>query len=385
MLPERRSFPIFLHANKTPKKYLPLQATLTERLRLPRPHLPLSDKEKQLVAALQAETKRCNLNNVTRTKAYLDFYRRNPEIHWSFLAHMVSRNTGWNMTDLKGSFLPRLLTNQESEGFYAFLEKGNWIIFADAFPQLLLYEKSKQEQKNYSYLLSSFNVSVFMEVIWSFFLKNSDSQMITLALVVNEQNHLEQTVMKDKQMKKNVFEKIEFKLQDLLSMNQIIFPSVTGKDRLRLRGKTIHQFEELHNRIQIGRDLYAILFEPDQLQMTALWAFDTPHTGSRMDFWPHIFNLVNEEVPGIKRMHSRFKNGSLKQGEPRVYSPIWQNVWKSISHSSTSGNEWFKDTSVLLFLADLEENLDGFVDKDYCRTLEKLEYTVIAKNAATLF
>ena len=110
MLPERRTFPIFLHANKTPKKYLPLQAALTERLRLPRPHLSLSDKEKQLVATLQAETNRCNLNNVTRTKAYLDFYRRNPEIHWSFLAHMVSRNTGWNMTDLKGTFLPSLLS-----------------------------------------------------------------------------------------------------------------------------------------------------------------------------------------------------------------------------------------------------------------------------------
>jgi len=298
---------------------------------------------------------------------------------------MVSRNTGWNMTDLKGSYLPRILSKQECEDFYAFLERGNWIIFEDAYPQLLLYEKSKQDNKNYFHLISSFHVSIFMEVIWSFFINNHDSKMITLALVVNEQNHLEQTVMKDKHYKKNVFEKIEFKLQDMLSMNQILFPFVNGKEQLSLRGKTIHQFEELHNRINIGRYLYAILFEPGFLETSVLWASKTPHTGSRMDFWPHLFNLVNEEVPGIKRKHSRFKNDSLKEGEPRIYSPLWQYVWKDCPHNPATHTEWFKDTKVLSYLADLELNLNGLIEKDYWRTLEKLEYTVIAKNAATLF
>ena len=29
------------------------------------------------------------------------------------------------------------------------------------------------------------------------------------------------------------------------------------------------------------------------------WAKRNPHTGSRKDYWPHLFNSVNEGVPGI--------------------------------------------------------------------------------------
>ncbi len=377
--------PIFFQTKKIPKKYIPLQKALKERLRKPIPLQPLTERESQLVASIQAETKRYNRNNITRTEAYLDLYKRNPELHWSFLAHMVSRNTGWNMTDLKGSFLPRLLTKQECDDFYAFLERGNWIIFEDAFPQLLLYEKSKQDQKNYFHLFSSLHVSVFMEVIWSFFFDQPDSQILTLALVVNEQSHLEHTVMKEKQYKQHVFEKIEFKLQDILSMNQILFPYMKGKDTVSLRGKTIHQFEELHNRIHIGRYLYALLFKEEYLKKTECWALETPHTGSRMDYWPHLFNLVNEEIPGKKRMHSRFKNGLLKEGEARVYSPVWQYVWKDVSHSPANPYEWFKDIEVLSYLIDFETNLDGLIEKEYNRTLEKLEYAFMAKKKTTLY
>lgn len=298
---------------------------------------------------------------------------------------MVSRNTGWNMTDLRGSFLPRIMSSQECDDFYALLERGNWIIFEDAYPQLLLYEKGKQHRKNYFHLLPAFHVSVFMQVLWPFFLDGNDSELITLALVVNEQNHLEQTVMKNGSFKKTVFDKIEFMLQDLLSMNQIIFPLVIEGERIKLRGKTIHQFEELHQRIQIGRDLYALLFHEKTLNRTIHWACQTPHTGSRMDFWSHLFNLVNEEVPGRKRMHSRFKNGSLKEGEARIYSPIWQNVWKDTPHSSPAQRDWFQDTDVLSYLEKPKINVEGDIGKEYCRTLEKLEYAVMAKSVSTLF
>lgn len=65
----------------------------------------LAMEEKRLVQQITARTKEKNENNVTRTAAYLDFYKRHPEIHWAFLGHMVSRNGGWNMTDLKGELL----------------------------------------------------------------------------------------------------------------------------------------------------------------------------------------------------------------------------------------------------------------------------------------
>lgn len=44
---------------------------------------------------------------------------------------MVSRNGGWNMTDLKGELLSHLLSESEQNDFFQFLERGNWLIFQD--------------------------------------------------------------------------------------------------------------------------------------------------------------------------------------------------------------------------------------------------------------
>ncbi|MBR8645388.1 DUF2515 family protein [[Brevibacterium] frigoritolerans] len=71
---------------------------------------------------------------MTRTQAYLAFYNRNPEVHWAFLAHMVSRNGGYHMTDLKSSNMTHLLDRAERQKFFHFLERANSAIFADAFP-----------------------------------------------------------------------------------------------------------------------------------------------------------------------------------------------------------------------------------------------------------
>jgi len=102
----------------------------------------LSIEEQGIIHQIKEITHRLNKNNVTRTMAYLHFYSQYPEIHWSFLGHMVSRNAGWNMTDLKGDLLARLLSEKEHQQYFDFIERGNWIIFQDAFPQLLLYEQS---------------------------------------------------------------------------------------------------------------------------------------------------------------------------------------------------------------------------------------------------
>src|SRR5699024_1496732 len=94
---------------------------------------PITFQETQIIQDIVNETKRKNINNITRTNAYLDFYMQHSEIDWAFLAHMVSRNTGWNMTDLKGSYLTKLLTSQEQDDYFAFLERANWLIFQDAY------------------------------------------------------------------------------------------------------------------------------------------------------------------------------------------------------------------------------------------------------------
>lgn len=91
--------------------------------------LALTEREQRLIQSIVKHTKNLNKNNVTRTEAYFQFYTNYPEIHWAFLGHMVSRNGGWNMTDLKGDLLTKLLTPDEQLAFFSFLERGNWLIF----------------------------------------------------------------------------------------------------------------------------------------------------------------------------------------------------------------------------------------------------------------
>ncbi|WP_212982334.1 DUF2515 family protein, partial [Bacillus paramobilis] len=60
----------------------------------------LTKEEQLIINKIKIQTEQLNKNNVTRTRAYYQFYIQYPEIHWALLGHMVSRNGGWNMTDL---------------------------------------------------------------------------------------------------------------------------------------------------------------------------------------------------------------------------------------------------------------------------------------------
>jgi hypothetical protein len=312
---------------------------------------------------------------VTRTKAYLEFYLRHPEIHWAFLGHMVSRNGGWNMTDLKGEFLTKLLSKKEQETFFHFLERGNWLIFQDVYPQFLLYDESLKQNRPLFYLLPQLNVSIFMETIWNYFWRDRDTYILCIALVINEQSYLEQRVIQNPHYQKEVLNKIEFHLQDWLSFNQILFPS-EGEN---LKGHTLHQFQSLHERIVLGKRLYAVLYKNMDFSRQALdWAKRHPHTGSRKDYWPHLFNYVNEGTPGIP-YPLRLKSCRLLKGARRIYSPKLEYAWKNVSQTEAEPGDWFQDISVVNYLEDDIEIMDGEIKSEYCKTLERLEVAMLAK------
>ena len=54
----------------------------------------LSWGDQQLLQAIRLKTKQLNVNNITRTKAYLDFYIFRPEIHWAFFS-VFARMCEW--------------------------------------------------------------------------------------------------------------------------------------------------------------------------------------------------------------------------------------------------------------------------------------------------
>ncbi|MEH7502279.1 DUF2515 family protein [Neobacillus drentensis] len=340
----------------------------------------LTTQESSLLEQIKLLTKKKNLNNVTRTKAYLDFYLANTEIHWAFLGHMVSRNGGWNMTDLKGEILSRLLSKKESEWFFAFLERGNWLIFQDVYPQFLLYQESRKKNKPFFYLFPFLGVSSFMETVWNYFWDHHDEYILTIGLVINEQNYLEKRVLQNPTYKK-VFNSFEFKLQDILSFNHILFPC--GKKQLI--GQTLHHFEVLKERISLGIRLYKVLFQDEEiLKKVKEWAVKHPHTGSRKDYWSDIFNEINEELPR-SFYQLKLQACQLRPGTRKIYSPRLEHAWKNVTHEVAEQGDWLCDWHIADFLKQNDEKINGEIKKDYCKTLERLELTALAKKAVSKF
>ena len=371
------------------KKQPPLSKSLKKIKRLLLSNDPLEKRnltieDEKRLNKIKQTTHLLNKNNVTRTKAYIDFYKRHPEIHWAFLGHMVSRNGGWNMTDLKGGFLSSLLSKKESNAFFNFLERGNWLIFQDAYPQFLVYEESKRSGKNLFYYLPHLHISTFMETMWNHFWNEADPYLLTTSLIINEQNYLESRVLKNQTFQKNIFNTVEFKLQDFLALSHILFP-YTKNGKMKLIGQTLHQFESLHERILLGKRLYNILFyDVERLHSIEKWAKEHPHSGSRMDYWPHLFHYVNEEVPG-KGFMPRIKSCSIIKGMPRIYSPRLEFAWKNQKHDPADVGDWYEDWRIIYYLTVLEDYMDGEIENEYCKTLEKLELAAITKKIIAPF
>lgn len=74
-------------------------------------------EEEKLITRIRLITDKCNLDNISRTNAYLRYYNKNQEIQWAFLASQVSRNAGWNMCDLNGLWLPQLVSQKKGSKF----------------------------------------------------------------------------------------------------------------------------------------------------------------------------------------------------------------------------------------------------------------------------
>ncbi|HDR7791483.1 TPA: DUF2515 domain-containing protein [Bacillus luti] len=347
---------------------------------------PLSKEEEILIHTIKERTQLLNQNNVTRTRAYYQFYKKHPEIHWALLGHMVSRNGGWNMTDLKGDLYTKLLSEKEQITFFSFLERGNWLIFQDVYPQFLLYEQSLRNSKNLFHLLPHLTVSTFMESMWNFFWKTGNKKILAIATIINEQNYLEKRVIQNAHFKKSVLNSIGFKLFDFFQFNHILFPfsESTTSQKTLLIGDTMKHFTSLHERILLGKRLYALLFHNEHILSQVIhWANTHPHTGSRKDYWPHLFSSVNESF-SREFYKRRIKNCQLKNDSYRIYSPALIYAWKNIKHEETEHTDWFNDWQVIHYLTDKEERKSGQITADYCKTLEKIELAILTKKNVLL-
>ncbi|MGQ0517390.1 hypothetical protein ACT453_45525, partial [Bacillus sp. D-CC] len=71
-------------------------------------------------------------------------------------------------------------------------------------------------------------------------------------------------------------------------------------------------------------------------------------------------------------------------GVYRIYSPALIYAWRDIEHEEVDSEDWFTDWQVVNYLVDKEENINGQITEDYCKTLEKIELAILAKKNVLL-
>lgn len=387
-----------LNSTKMPNKFvpliipadslLPIQMKLAKQIKK-KTSLSnlLSVEEKQIVARIRTQTEICNRNNITRTEAYYDIYNSYPELHWAFLAHMVSRNGGWNMTDLKGELLPKLMKKQQAEYLFLFLERANSLIFQDAYPQLLIYAESLKLKKNLFHLLNEFHISAWMKSIWEYVWNegNKNPALLTAALVINEQNYIEKRVIQHPKFKKYVIDTLLFKTQGFMQLNQVVFPFKASRNLqspmpMQLAGLILEDFSNLNERIQFGKKLYSILFGfPDILKGAKSFAADTKHSGSRADYWPQLFTKTNVATSSSSYTE-KLKGSQLKSGAAPFYSPELIHAWGDRPILPPNHDDWCKDLNAISYLKNIKPPLSFEMTQEHCLGLNKIELAVLAQN-----
>jgi hypothetical protein len=305
---------------------------------------------------------------------------------------MVSRNGGWNMTDLRGSLLPLLLKREEGWDFFLMLERSNWLIFQDAYPQLLLYVHSKVNRSPLFHLLPLFGVSVFMKAAWSVFWTSTDLKLLAYALITNEQQYIEERVVRHPYFQQRVLDHFFFRTQSALHFNQICFPYPDKKTgTIRLAGTIVRRFQNVAERIRVGKKLYAILFESGELsRQIKQWALQTAHTGSRSDYWGKWFTTDPDKAEGAARTTAealyvpRLKGEKLHKKAAPLFSPMLKDVWPDIDHWPAEPGDWFgRETDCRLGATEQAAPYD--VTEEYVWSMNRLELAVLIKQLLLRF
>ncbi|MCC3358365.1 DUF2515 domain-containing protein [Bacillus sp. REN16] len=278
--------------------------------------LLLTLEEKEVIFEIQSKTIKGNIDNISRTKHYAKYYKRNKEIRWSFLASQVSRNAGWNMTDLEGEWYSKILRKNERKVLFHTYERANWLIFLDAYPQLLLYEYSKKLGKPLFHLLKMFSVSRFIEIEWEYYWGCRGGNRLVTAQIINEQNIIQKPVIEHPFYRERVFQRLYFNLQDFLHFSSVIFPTLEG----RLFGFSVHQFTSLDQRIELGKKLASLLFHNGYYDLFKRFSNKVEHTGSRFDYERYVSERKFRNTPFLRTTypiikHKRFESDDWYKGK----------------------------------------------------------------------
>jgi uncharacterized protein (UPF0332 family) len=256
----------------------------------------LKYNERKIIKTIEKITMKNNLDNITRTDAYYKFFKIHPDIKWAFLASMVSRNGGYNMCDLQGEYFSQLLDISFRKRLFLTYERANWLIFHDVFPQLLIYDYSTKLHRPLFHLLKYFQVSQFIQKEWKLFWNERNEKRLITALIINEQNVIQKPIIEHPIYKKKVFHSFLFQFEDWLHFSCVLFPTCGGE----VYGASVNGFRKLDKRIDLGKRLANILFDPGLYPHFFEFAEKTTHTGSRYDYERFFSRKSDKKTPFLR-------------------------------------------------------------------------------------
>lgn len=213
-----------------------------------------------------AELDERNADNVTRTESYLELYAA-CRLPWVLMAHLVSRNAGYLMSDLARS-LERAdeTTRPAMENLFLLLERGNYLIFWDAWHHVLsaLLGRGPTPPR----------ATAFMSEAWERHRFRPDERRLVLDKVWNEQTFIEERVARN-----------EARFGPGLRLLALV--EAAGREKpIHFPGSDadikVEGFARLEQRVRAGTRIYdEVVADEGRRQALSEWALAHPHTGSR--------------------------------------------------------------------------------------------------------
>ena len=315
----------------------------------------LTNAEENLLLQIRLETNNFNVDNISRTSAYLDYYLKQPDMIWAFHASMVSRNGGYNMCDLEGEWFPRTLDNSIRQILFLTYEKANWTIFRVSYPLLLLCNYFTKIGRPMFQLLPYLNVSAFMEQEWTYYWKWKDKKRLLIALIVNEQNVINDVVIEHHLFQKKVFNSVMFIFQDYFHYSSVLLPTIRGE----LYGASVNGFKSVHKRINLGKRIATILFDQELYPEFLEFALKTEHTGSRHDYEQYFSVRKKRDTPYLRWSYPIVSHHYQSQPDwfsEKKFHRSWMNPTIKHRHPILL-TDWFlgkqKEFQALISLQDL--------------------------------
>ncbi|HEY4121252.1 MAG TPA: DUF2515 family protein [Byssovorax sp.] len=231
------------------------------------------------IARMLGELDARNADNTTRTASYLELYAvtraRQPELPWLLMAHLVSRNAGYLMSDLARTIDrgDAVFSRASLEELFVFLERANWLIFWDAWHHVAMHLLGRSRELGD-------RVAPLVRTIWpryeGYAVHGVDAPLeraLVLDLVQNEQEIIERYVVHAPAFPRaramvTFFEAAKAERPIALPLSDA---------RIVVGG-----FLDLATRVDAGRRIFDEVLA-DRARRDAIfdWALARPHTGSR--------------------------------------------------------------------------------------------------------